>query len=324
MSEYYIGWWNLENLFDANMSPQRALWLQKHLRKELKGWTRQVVAKKIRQLRRIILQMNSGNGPDILGICEIENERVVEKLVESLALSARNYRVAHHDTSDKRGIDVAFIYDSRKFTTNEKEQFHYEVLKRTATRDIFQVNFKLKASGRDLVLVGNHWPSRSGGRYESEPYRIIAAETLSYWMKRILEIKGEDVAVLVMGDFNDQPYDRSMTDYALSTRSAAKVRNARTPMLYNLMWPLTGQGRGTYYFANFPNMLDQFLVSKGMLKRGAHIRVVTDSVSIQAIPEMTKGRYKVPRRFGRPSSKKSYDKDGFSDHFPISVILKET
>jgi len=36
-------------------------------------------------------------------------------------------------------------------------------------------------------LIGNHWPSRGGGQYESEPYRIIAGETLSCFHQRILE-----------------------------------------------------------------------------------------------------------------------------------------
>ncbi len=321
MSEYFIAWWNLENLFDVWNSAARPPYLNDTLKSELQGWNEQVLAKKTSQLSQVIRQMNDGKGPDLLGVCEVENKPVVERLVKALAPLKRKYKVAHHDTSDKRGIDVAFIYDSQRFKA--EKQFYYCVLKRTATRDLFQVNFKLKSSGRDLILVGNHWPSRSGGRYESEPYRIIAAETLSYWLKRILEIKGEDVAVLVMGDFNDEPFDRSLTQYALCTSSAAKVRNAKTPQLCNLMWPLMGMGLGTLYFDNFPNMLDQFAAAKGLLKRGAPLCIEPGSVKIEAFAEMAKGKYKVPRRFGRPSSKSTYDREGFSDHFPIALTLRE-
>ncbi len=95
-----------------------------------------------------------------------------------------------------------------------------------------------------LVLVGNHWPARLGGQYKSEPYRIMAAETLSYWHERIKEYKGDKVPIVVMGDFNDEPYNRSLREYALSTQSRAKVLRSRSPRLFNLMWPLMGQALG--------------------------------------------------------------------------------
>ena len=322
MAEYHIAWWNLENLFDVENSTQRPKWLRKELKKELVGWDQAVLDKKIGQLSKIILKMNGGNGFDILGVCEVENKPVMDLLVNSLSSLGRNYEVAHHDTSDKRGIDVAFIFDGDKFAF--ERQFFHVILKRTGTRDLFQVNLKSKASGRDLILVGNHWPARSGGTLVTEPYRIIAAETLSYWHERILEEKGKDVAILFMGDFNDEPPSRSITQYALSTNSKMKVTKAKSaPRLYNLMWPSMGKGLGTYYYDNFSYTFDQFLVSKGIIKANALFKVKLDSVKVERFPEMMKGAYKIPRRFGRPSAKKSYDEKGFSDHFPISLILKE-
>jgi hypothetical protein len=319
MNEYYIGWWNLENLFDVENSVHRPQWLKSRLRSELAGWSQQILDKKISQLAKIISRMNGKEGPDILGVCEVENQPVLQFLVDGLSALGRNYQIAHHDTSDKRGIDVAFIYDAGKFEF--EQQFFHVVLKRTGTRDLFQVNLRT-AAGRDLILIGNHWPSRSGGQLESEPYRIVAGETLSYWHERILEIKGADAAILVMGDFNDEPFNRSLTDYALSTNSIAKVRNARTPRIYNLMWPIMGKGQGSFYHDNLPNMLDQFLVSKGFLKSNAPIQLKTDSVRIEAFPEMVSGGdYPDPIPFGRPAE--DLNTDGFSDHYPISVVLQE-
>ncbi len=319
MNEYFVAWWNLENLFDVENSAQRPQWLRSRLRSELAGWNQQILDKKIGQLAKIILQMNGNRGPDILGVCEVENQPVLQLLANNLSGLGRNYQIAHHDTSDERGIDVAFIYDAAKFTV--ERQFFYIVLKRTATRDLFQVNLRTPA-GRDLILVGNHWPSRSGGQLESEPYRIVAAETLSYWHERILEEKGADTAILMMGDFNDEPFNRSLTDYALSTNSIAKVRNARTAKLYNLMWPLMGKGLGTFYYDNLPNMLDQFLVSKGFLKNNAPIQIKQDTARIEIFPEMVSGGdYPDPIPFGRPSE--GLNVNGFSDHYPISVVLQE-
>ena len=320
MPSYYVAFWNVENLFDVDGSPERPEWLQRALARELAGWNAEVLALKINQLARIIRQMNGGAGPDVLGVCEVENARVLQQLIDALDLPGRDYEVAHADTLDQRGIDVAILFDRTLF--DKREQFSQVILKRNATRDLFQVTLGIKASGRELILIGNHWPARSAGIYESEPYRILAAETLAYWHERIMDIKGDDMPVLAMGDFNDEPFNRSLTEYALSTMQAAKVLNARSPRFFNLMWPLHGQRLGTHYFDNFANLLDQFLVSRPLLERRAPVRVDVESVRIEAFPEMVgRGDYPVPRRFGRPSS--GFDPTGFSDHYPISVVLHE-
>jgi hypothetical protein len=197
------------------------------------------------------------------------------------------------------------------------------IQKRTATRDLFQVNFRT-AAGRLLVVIGNHWPSRTAGVYESEPYRMMAGETLSYFCQRIEQIHGDDTPILVVGDFNDEPSSRSLTDYALSQRQRANVLYARTPKLLNLMWPLMGQGLGTHYYENEPALLDQWLASGGALKANARIKAVETSARIERLPEMTAGgRYPAPIRFGRPANR-SLNLNGFSDHFPISLTLTET
>ena len=319
MKTHYIAFWNVENLFDTEDSAERPEWLQKTLAKELEGWNEAVLDRKIGQLSSIIRQMNGGKGPDLLGLCEVENRPVLERLVAGLAPLGRNYEIAHHDTSDKRGIDVAFIYDRTEFTA--QEQFFHVILKRSATRDIFQVNFRTPG-GREIIVIGNHWPSRSAGMLESEPYRMTAGETLGYWMERIDEIKGNDAAVVVMGDFNDEPFNRSITDYALAGNSETKVRNARSAWLFNLMWPFLGQGLGTHYFDNFANVLDQFLISRGILNGRSGFRLERGSVKIEMFDQMvSKGDYPAPILFGRPSEK--LNRDGFSDHYPVSLILQE-
>jgi hypothetical protein len=323
MTDYCIAWWNLENLFDVAgaQEPHRPEYLRKQLASELKGWTQSVLNRKLSQLASVIVRLNGGRGPDILGCCEIENKRVMLALAARLNLPGRNYDVVHHHMRDKRGIDIAFIYDRGLFRS--ERWFSHEILKRSATRDLFQVNFRTP-EGRLLILIGNHWPSRLGGVYESEPYRILAAETLSYWLSRVQEIHGEEVPVLIMGDFNDPPSSRALREYALSTHYLPRVTNARIPRLYNLMGPLAGQGMGTHFYSGEPDMLDQFLATEGMVKRGMPIRVQADSVEIIAWPEMrTSARKPAPLRFGRPSKPSSYNRDGFSDHFPITVRVTE-
>ena len=57
-------------------------------------------------------------------------------------------------------------------------------MRRTGTREIFQVNFRT-SRGRTWSVFGNHWPSRSGGQLESAGYRTIAGETLAYFHERV-------------------------------------------------------------------------------------------------------------------------------------------
>jgi endonuclease/exonuclease/phosphatase family metal-dependent hydrolase len=323
-----VAFWNLENLFDIDTAPlaRRPEKLAKKIKNELKGWDQEILDKKLARLAEIIGKINANQGPDILGVCEVENKHVLDLLNDQLAPLGRNYTVVHEDAKDARGIDVAFLIDTDKFDV--AEVFAQFIVKRSSTRDLFQVNLKTKPAGRDLIVVGNHWPSRSGGRLESAPYRMLAGETLAFWHQRMRDEKGKNVAIIAMGDFNDEPFDRSLTDYARSFRSKAKVRNARSPTFYNLMWPPTGARTGSYYFNNRPNMLDQFMVSRGMILNGAPLRVVDGSVRIETFPEMTKsGQYPAPVRFGRPfkGGKKDngFTATGFSDHFPISLELRE-
>ncbi len=319
MTSLHVAFWNLENLFDVEHASARPEWLQKRLAKELEGWDDAVLDRKIAQLKKVIQSMNQGVGPDVLGVCEVENEAVLQKLVDALELPDRTYKVAHDDTSDSRGIDVAFIYDSEIFEA--REQFSHVILKRNATRDLFQVTLLHHSADKELVVIGNHWPSRRGGKEASAPYRMMAGETLAYWHERIHEIKGENVAVMAMGDFNDEPFDSALVDYALSTYQQVRVDNARTPRFYNLMWELHGQRKATHYFGSEANVLDQMLVSKGLLNGDSGFAIKQGTIEIVEFPEMVSGgAYPGPVRYGRPSS--GYNRDGFSDHYPISVQLE--
>lgn len=322
METHHIYWWNVENLFDIENSPRRPDWLQKSLRSELKGWTQAVFETKLYNLVSIIQQFNSNNGPDILGVCEIENEYVLQELIKKLTQAVnRQYSILHHDTKDKRGIDIAFIYAADKYESDGKI-FSLEIMKRNATRDVIQATLKTQL-GNEITLLGNHWPSRLGGKYESEPYRIIVGETVSYWIDRIHDIKGKDHSIILMGDFNDQPNDRSLTDYLLSTNNKQKVLGARNHYLYNLMYGLMGEEKGSHVYGSEKSIIDQFLVSKSIASSSYKYPFKIDYTDIIEFPELVKGKYNTPIRFSRPS-KSDYNPNGFSDHLPIKLVLKES
>lgn len=320
---YFVAWWNVENFFDEENAP-RTDKLKRAIGKDIQGWTPALRDRKVDQLSSVIAQMNGGLGPDLLGVCEVESRAMLERLCARLGarLNGRVYEVAHADTADERGIDVAFIYDPARFTLPAGQLFQHIVMRRTATREIVQANFTTRHRNRTWAVMGNHWPSRSGGELESAGYRAIAGETLAYFHERVIDVHGPTTPVLAMGDFNDEPFDASLVNFALSTRQRAKVASGTSARLWNLMWPIAGTPDGTFYFDNQPNLLDQFLVNKNMASPNAPLRAVPTSVKIVRFPGMTTpGDYPRPIPFGGMG--KPVNENGFADHFPIAMQVTE-
>jgi endonuclease/exonuclease/phosphatase family metal-dependent hydrolase len=311
-----VAWWNVENLFDSE-SVKRDPQTARTLGAELKGWTKPIRDRKLTQLASIVKLMFDGAGPDLLGLAEVENEDVVNALIDRIDLPARDYRLRDHASPDARGIDVTFVYDAKTLAT--KDPGHQVILQRHATRDIFWMTVTEISTQASFVVAGNHWPSRSQGQYESEPYRMAVGETLSYVTEH--QLAETNLPLLVMGDFNDEPFNRSMQEYLHGTRDKRLAARSAGNVLLNLMWPLmAATPPGTFYFDGW-NMLDQFLVSTDFLQEDARIRLATDSARVFNPPVM-QGSGGTPKKFGRPSQPTSFDRDGFSDHFPILVTLE--
>jgi predicted extracellular nuclease len=310
---HFVAFWNLENLFDAE-SASRSEGLARRLREGLKGWSEEVLAAKLDQVAAGIQAMDEGRGPDILGVCEVESRAVLERLAGKLA--PRRYGVVHAESPDQRGIDTAFLYDTARYEVARETVFTHFVMRRTYTRDILQATFATRA-GRRLVVFANHWPARSGGRWESEPFRMTAGETLAHWHGRVREELGEDIAVLALGDFNDQPFDRSLVDYALATNNRGQVERGReVPRFLNLMWPLAGAAEGSYVFEGQPHLLDQVLAGRSLLSGRGGFRLEGGAAILRP-----PGVKDAPRPFGRPETR--VDRKGYSDHHAVGVALLE-
>ncbi|ACB33438.1 Endonuclease/exonuclease/phosphatase [Leptothrix cholodnii SP-6] len=340
---YLIAFWNLENLFAPEGHPGREPWLAAAMRRDLAGWTQALFDRKLDQLAAVIVQMKDGAGPDLLGVCEVENGYALQALADRLnaLLPARRYAVVHVDSSrDQRGIDTAFIHDSLTLSAQPGELFSHWVMRRTGTRDITQATFVTRA-GHQLVALANHWPSRSGepgeGPQHSAGFRATAGETLGYWHERIRDAKGAGVAVVAMGDFNDDPFDASITDHASATRERGDIQRTQSARFFNLAWRYLTQeavdrrGKprtldGTLYFNGDGHVFDQILVSRGLLGGSGPLRVRDETARIEAWPPMVDHRVgEGPIRFGLPKGNvaENVDIDGFSDHFPVSVRIDE-
>lgn len=168
---------------------------------------------------------------------------------------------------------------------------------------------------------------------------MTAGETLSYWEERIWEVKqNNEIPIIAFGDFNDDPFDESLTIHARATRERGDVERATSAArFYNLAWNYLSQTctdrkgnpkllNGSLYFGGDGNVFDQILVSKGLLIDSSPITVDESTARIEAFPEMVDHRVSWgPIRFGLPKGNvaQNVDTGGFSDHFPVSVVLDE-
>ncbi len=336
---YHVAFWNLENLFAPEDYAEREPWIASAVGHELRGWSEDLFRQKVAQLGSIIVQLGGGGGPDLLGVCEVENRFALEALAAELnaALADRAYGIVHADnTADHRGIDTAFVYDRKVFTVDPANVYSHFVMRRTGTRDITQATFS-PASGHGLVALCNHWPARSGSSFiESAGFRATAGETLAYWHERIREETGDDTAIIALGDFNDDPFDNSIRYNANAWRERGDVERSRSARLYNLAWNYQRQQvvdhrgderqiDGTLYYRNNGNLFDQIMVNRSLLTGEGGLSVREETARIDAFAQMVDHRVNYgPMRFGLPKGKVSnVDTEGYSDHFPVSVVIDE-
>ncbi|MEO1451653.1 MAG: endonuclease/exonuclease/phosphatase family protein, partial [Bacteroidota bacterium] len=214
-----VGFYNVENLFDTKDNPDK---IDEDFTPEGKyKWTEDVYAKKRANIAKAIASMGP-NGPDLLGLAEVENARVVQDLLETEPLKGRNYAFLHAETPDMRGIDNAFVYDADKFKEVSLEAVEVDFPEEPdyTSRKILVVSGKW--NGHPLHIMVNHWPSRWGGAEASEPRRFRAATVAREAIDRLLQANPE-ADIILMGDLNDDPFDRSVTEVIRAQQSAAKL-----------------------------------------------------------------------------------------------------
>ncbi len=374
MPDIRIAFWNLENLFDTaandiatdfGFTPAE-------------GWTDEVLDAKLNNLAEIIKLMHNGAGPDLLGICEIENRAVAEKLIERIGRS--DLKLTHIDSPDLRGIDTSLIYSTKTFALAgppSKAIVNHAAYLRYPTRDIFEVTLKVKANNAELKVLVNHWPSRRQGRYESEPFRMTLAERAGRIVDEYVRMPREEFMalpdtqaslsllnqrwnrnVLVMGDLNDEPFDRSVLDYLQATKDTDLLEELIRPApnknkpsmraylgrdvakpgkplarnyldikayLFNCMWRLMNEPDiGTHYFAGGvtgvkpTHTMD--MLDQFIISRGLFYGASGLKMDLEAV-EIFKPKLLVTPK-GRPRPFIRETKKGYSDHLPIQGVIR--
>jgi endonuclease/exonuclease/phosphatase family metal-dependent hydrolase len=315
-----IAFYNLENLFDIYDDPLTFDDDRTPTGKD--RWTGEVYQKKLNNMAFAINQIGSsqtGGPPDILGVCEVENLQVLEDLVNTPLLAPYNYEIIHFDSPDRRGIDVALLY-RRKVFSPQYASTHELVLyepkepgKRVFTRDQLLVSGEL--AGEQIHLLVNHWPSRSGGEKLSSHKRENAAR-LNLKITDSLQRRDPYARIIIMGDFNDDPKNRSL---AKVLGAKAKKEQVNMGEFYNPYAALAKTGAGTLAYRDRWNLFDQILVSKSLIEKDpskfTFFRAFIYNEPFLITPS---GQYKgYPfRSFGSTGFT-----GGYSDHFPVYILL---
>ncbi len=310
-----IGFYNLENLFDTIDDPLTDD--AEFLPHGENQWTAERYERKIANMSKVIsLMAKDEGGVVVLGVSESENERVLIDLVNHPNLKAMNYGVAHHDSPDRRGVDVAFIYQKDRFRVIEQVPYRL-VTPDTSfyTRD--QLLVKGVIDGVDtLHLIVNHWPSKRGGEQRSMPKRTAAAELSKHSSDSIMHANPA-AKVIIMGDLNDNPNAKSILNYL-----GAKKKSSDTHVneLFNPMYKLYMDGIWSYVYRDEPNVIDQIIISYGLLAPKTGYRYAGVKIFRANFLLTKSGSYEgTPLRTFAGGSYLG----GYSDHLPVYIILEK-
>lgn len=288
-----------------------------------KVWTKERYNQKLKNVSEVISQLGkteTQSAPVIVGLCEIENREVVEDMVNQPALKSYNYGVAHFNSFDARGVDVALIYQKGRFKITNAKPYVIEIYNddgtRDYTRDILRVTGLL--DGEEITFLVNHWPSRRGGEKASQPRREKAAEV----MKGIFdEIRAENpnAKIISLGDFNDDPVSPSIKKTLGAKGDKEKVQDSD---IFNLMEAKYRKGMGTLAYRDSWNLFDQIFATGTLIenkKEYSSYKIYKTEIFSPDYLVTPEGQYKgYPfRMYGGDT----YYPNGYSDHFPVYTIL---
>lgn len=316
-NDFRIMFYNVENLFDTHDDPLKED--DDFLPDGFMRWTPWKYWEKLRNITRVITAVGGMQSPALVGLCEIESDSVLFDLTKRSPLRVQEYEYIITDSPDDRGIDVALLYQRHQFkplqTCEYEIRFNYKNIR--PTRNILHVTGEV-LNGNILDIFVCHFPSRSGGQRETEPARIEAATLLKNKVDSLLTLR-ENAHIVVMGDFNDHPHNRSLSQI-LGARSIQSPLQRN--QLYNLFHHRTKEPEfGTYKYQGRWEILDQFILTGNLLKQESSIHLKDNEAHIFKADFLLE-------EDGRYYGKKPYRTNigpryigGFSDHLPIYIDL---
>lgn len=315
-----IAFYNVENLFDTENDPITFDDDRTPTGKD--RWTEAIYEDKVRKMAGVLSEIGqevANNAPALIGLAEVENLKTVQDLANDPALLPMDYGIAHFDSPDRRGIDVALLYQKSLFkptSISKHELLIYDKNnddKRVYTRDQLLVSGLL--DGDKIHVIVNHWPSRSGGEARSRSKRMKAA---GLNLKIIDSLQSNDpyAKIITMGDLNDDPTSPSVKKMLKAQGKKEKVKDKG---LFNPMEPLFKKGLGTLAYRDGWNLFDQIIVSQPLIRKEFDsYRFYKAGIYNKNYLSNPKGRYKgYPYR----SFANGGYTGGYSDHFPVYIYL---
>lgn len=347
---YGVGFYNVENLFDTQHDPGKND--HEFLPTGSYQWTEQKYTAKLHNIAQVLSELctefgNKKNpaGAAVIGLSEVENSRALEDLLREPALAARGYRYVHFDGPDRRGIDVALLYNPKAFRLVEAQLIPY--IYPTESQPDVDLGFYIDENGRvkgypyqngllrgdttyitrgfltvegylgdeKFYFIVNHWPSRGA----QSPVR----ERAGYQVRRLKEAllkQDPDARIVIMGDLNDDPGNLSVS--SPDALGAKSDKNACGPHdLYNPWYDmLYKQGVGTLYYRGKWNLFDQIIFTGNLLNTAdkSRLHLLTNAVFSRDYLLQTEGKYKgAPKR----TTAGGTWLNGYSDHLPTQIFL---
>lgn len=309
-NHYIIAFYNLENYFDTTNDAH--VLDDDFTPNGFKKWNDKKFYRKSNKLAKAIAHIGEGDSelpPVLLGVAEVENGGVIEKLLATDELEAINYDYVHFDSPDERGIDTALIYHKEHFEVLESETvpllINAQNGNRDFTRDILYVKGKLNEE--EIHVFVNHWPSRRDGADQTAYKRIEAAKTILEKIK-LLQEENHELNIVLMGDFNDDPSSESIKTLMSSG------------LFVNPMEKLLSPVSGSANYKGEWSLFDQIILSHSFLnfEKDTHSFKKAKIFAPDFLKEW-KGKYK-----GNPYRTYAGKKyiGGYSDHFPVYALLK--
>ena len=331
---WVVGFYNVENLFDTEHD--RGKNDQAFTPQGENAWTPDKYERKLANIASVIRAMYEQNGRwhVLLGLAEVENDRVLEDLVARPEIAEAGYKFVHVESPDVRGIDCALLYRPDYFKVIETHVLPYDfntssdiVFEKTPeeqaefkTRDVLCVRGVL--DGEVFAVYVCHWPSRTGGK--GSDLRCRAAEIVREDIFT-LENRYADINIVVMGDMNDNPEDVCMTDYLRGRETIGEMKEGE---LFSPFLRMHKDGFGTEEYHGEWNIFDCIFVNGALTDVDAqgslHI-LKSDATHYGYVfnpPFLTQqeGRYA-----GTPFRTFSGGQfiNGYSDHYPTYIILSK-
>ena len=291
---FRVMFWNVENLFDVK--DDKGKQDEDFLPDADRHWTYSRYRDKLKNISKTIIASGNERVPDLVGLCEVENDSCLYDLIKRSPLREAAYRYVMTNSPDERGIDVALLYQRGSFKLLDKQSIRIpnRLVKRGPTRDILHVVGKV-VSGDTLDVLVCHFPSRSEGKAKSEPFRLLAAKILRQTADSLMNVR-KNPNLVITGDFNDYPSDKSLQ----------KVLCGKGDLV-NLMKRLDA---GTYRYRGEWGIFDQFIVSPRMFKNLKNVQIVRHPFLLEE-----------DDKYGGDKPFRTYNglryHGGFSDHLPI-------